>query len=54
MNKNEIFRYDVVSGRYYAKDQSPPTFVFDKEEGSEIKPMTIDQAFGIDSNDLPF
>jgi len=54
LNKNEIFRYDVVSGRYYAKNQSPPTFVFDKEEGGEIKPSTIDQAFDIDINSLPF
>jgi twinkle protein len=53
MNASEFFRFDVVSGRYYAKHQNPPNFVFDKEEGD--LPMTsLSEAFGVDNDDLPF
>ena len=54
MNGREVFRFDVVSGRYYAKDQNPATFVFDKEESNGLPEFSADKAFGIESNDLPF
>ena len=53
MNAKEVFRFDVVSGRYYAKYENPPTFVFDKNEGD--LPMTSpSDAFGVSNNELPF
>jgi twinkle protein len=53
MDARQFFRYDVVSGRYYAKDQNPPTFIFDRSE-NDILNRTISQAFEIENNDLPF
>ena len=49
----EIFRYDVISGRYYAKSQNPPTFVFDREE-DDIPNMDPKDVFSVENNDLPF
>jgi len=53
MNGKEFFRFDVVSGRYYAKDQNPPTFVFDKDE-DVVPKMFPSDAFAVDNDDLPF
>lgn len=53
MNKGEMFRFDVVSGRYYAKNESPATFVFDRDE-DHIPNTTPSQAFEMDNDELPF
>lgn len=53
MDARQFFRYDIVSGRYYAKDQNPPTFIFDRSE-NDILNKTISQAFEIENSDLPF
>lgn len=53
MNGSETFRFDVVSGRYYAKNQNPPTFVFDRDEES-IPEMSISKAFDLENDELPF
>lgn len=53
MDASLFFRYDIVSGRYYAKDQNPPTFIFDRKE-NDILNRTISQAFEVENNDLPF
>lgn len=49
----EKFRFDVVSGRYYAKNQNPPTFVFDRDEES-LPEMSISKAFDLENDELPF
>jgi twinkle protein len=53
MNGLERFRFDVVSGRYYSKDQSPPTFVFDKENET-LPNQQPEDAFGLQQENLPF
>ena len=53
INGLERFRFDVVSGRYYVKSQSPPTFIFDQEEEGMSNLFPKD-AFDLQDNDLPF
>lgn len=53
MNGFERFRFDVPSGRYHAKDQNPPTFVFDRDEG-DLPMASPSDAFHVDELDLPF
>lgn len=53
MNGFERFRFDVVSGRYHSKDQSPPTFVFDKENET-LPNQQPEDAFGMQQENLPF
>lgn len=53
MNGSETFRFDVASGRYYAKNENPPTFVFDKEEQSTPS-MSPSEAFNVENEELPF
>ena len=53
MNGFERFRFDVVSGRYYSKDQNPPTFVFDKENET-LPNQQPEDAFGMQQENLPF
>ena len=53
INESETFRFDVVSGRYYAKNQNPPTFEFDNEEG-DLPMVSPSNAFSVDNDELPF
>lgn len=54
INALERFRFDSASGRYYAKNQDPPTFEFDKEEVEGVPEMSLDKAFGLEDDKLPF
>lgn len=54
INATERFRFDSASGRYYVKNQDPPTFEFDKEESEGIPEMSLDKAFGVENDELPF
>jgi len=54
INALERFRFDSASGRYYAKNQDPTTFEFDKEEVEGVPEMSLDKAFGVEDDDLPF
>jgi len=54
MNGTERFRFDPASGRYYSKNQSPPTFVFDRDESDGLPEMSISKAFDVENNELPF
>ena len=51
INATERFRFDPASGRYYVKNQDPPTFEFGIEES---KDMSLDKAFGVENDELPF
>ena len=54
INALERFRFDSASGRYYAKNQEPTTFEFDKEEVEGVPEMSLDKAFGMEDDELPF
>ena len=54
MNGTERFRFDPASERYYSKNQSPPTFVFDRDESDGLPEMSISKAFDVENNELPF
>jgi twinkle protein len=54
INALERFRFDSASGRYYAKNQDPTTFEFDKEEVEGLPEMSLDKAFGLEDDKLPF
>jgi twinkle protein len=54
INALERFRFDSASGRYYAKNQDPTTFEFDKEEVEGVPEMSLDKAFGVEDDELPF
>lgn len=53
MNAFERFRFDVVSGRYYAKSQNIPTFTFDEDE-ENLPNIEPEDAFSVDQEELPF
>ena len=53
MNGKEFFRFDVVSGRYYAKNENPPTFVFDKED-NYMPNLSPSSAFEVGNEEIPF
>ena len=53
MNGLERFRFDPVSGRYYAKSENPPTFVFDRDD-EKIPNLNPSQAFDVENDEIPF